>query len=137
MAGLPARIRGPLPGRAKGPHARQYGRHGQKRGGIDILARRDGIHDHFVGIQCGRYDVPLTKAAILKDCRDALAIKAGPKEIMFTTCPSDTKATDAAIEVESELRAEGHDLSHVTCRRYDCQNDVFVDVNPASDACRT
>lgn len=35
----------------------------------------------------------------------------GLKEIIFaTTCPSDTKATDAAIEVERELRAEGHDL---------------------------
>jgi hypothetical protein len=66
----------------KDPHAREYGRHGQKQRGID----------HFVGIQCCRYDVPLKKAAILKDCRDALAIKAGLKEIIFaTTCPSDTK----------------------------------------------
>src|ERR1022692_3436260 len=41
-------------------------------------------------------------------------IKAGLKEIIFaTTCPSDTKATDAAIEVERELRAEGHDLKVV------------------------
>lgn len=95
----------------KDPHAQEYGRHGQKQRGIDILGRRDGIHDHFVGIQCRRYDVPLKKAAILKDCRDALAIKAGLKEIIFaTTSPSDIKATDAAIEVESELRAEGHDL---------------------------
>jgi len=95
----------------KDPHAQEYGRHGQKQSGIDILARRDGIHDHFVGIQCRRYDVPLKKAVILKDCRDALTIKAGLKEIIFaTTCPSDTKATDAALEVESELRAEGYDL---------------------------
>src|SRR5262249_26663396 len=96
------------------PHAQEYGRHGQKQGGIDILGRRDGIHDYFVGIQCRRYDTPLKKAAILKDCRDALAIRAGLKEIIFaTTCPSDTKGTDAAIEVESELRAEGHDLKVV------------------------
>ncbi|WP_354110853.1 hypothetical protein [Bradyrhizobium sp. S3.12.5] len=93
------------------PHAQEYGRHGQKQRGIDILGRRDGIHDHFVGIQCRRYVEPLKKADILKDCRDALAIKAGLKEIIFaTTCPSDTKATDASLEVESELRAEGFDL---------------------------
>ncbi|MCK1668984.1 tetratricopeptide repeat protein [Bradyrhizobium sp. 153] len=93
------------------PHAQEYGRHGQKQRGIDILGRRNGVHDHFVGIQCRRYEVPLKKAAILKDCREALAIQARLKEIIFaTTCPSDTKATDAALEVESELRAEGHDL---------------------------
>ena len=93
------------------PHALEYGRHGQRQRGIDILGRRHGVLDLFVGIQCRRYDVPIKKAAILKGCRDALAIKAGLKEIIFaTTSPSDTKATDAAIEVESELRAEGHDL---------------------------
>jgi Flp pilus assembly protein TadD len=93
------------------PHAQEFGRHGQKQRGIDILGRRNGVHDHFVGIQCRRYVEPLKKAAILKDCRDALVIKAGLKEIIFaTTCPSDTKATDATLEVESELRAEGFDL---------------------------
>ncbi|MBM7482342.1 tetratricopeptide (TPR) repeat protein [Bradyrhizobium sp. USDA 3686] len=93
------------------PHAQEYGRNGQKQLGIDVLGRRDGVHDHFVGIQCRRYDKPLKKAAILKDCRDALSIKAGLKEIIFaTTCPSDARATDAALEVEAELRAEGHDL---------------------------
>jgi cellulose synthase operon protein C len=95
----------------KDPHAQEYGRHGQKQRGIDVLGRRNGDPDHFVGIQCRRYVEPLKKAAILKDCRDALAIKVGLKEIIFaTTCPSDTKATDAAFEVEGELRAEGHDL---------------------------
>lgn len=93
------------------PHALEYGRHGQRQRGIDILGRRNGVHDHFVGIQCRRYVEPLKKAAIVKDCRDALAIKAELKEIIFaTTCPSDTKATDAALEVENELRAEGYDL---------------------------
>jgi cellulose synthase operon protein C len=95
----------------KDPHALEYGRHGQKQRGIDILGRRNGDQNHFVGIQCRRYVDPLKKADILKDCRDALAIKAGLKEIIFaTTCPSDTKATDAANEVESELKAQGHDL---------------------------
>jgi tetratricopeptide (TPR) repeat protein len=95
----------------KDPHALEYGRHGQKQRGIDILGRRNGDQNHFVGIQCRRYVDPLKKADILKDCRDALAIKAGLKEIIFaTTCPSDTKATDAANEVESEFRAQGHDL---------------------------
>jgi len=82
----------------KDPHAQEYGRHGQKQRGIDILGRRNGDPNHFVGIQCRRYVEPLKKADILKDCRDALAIKAGVKEIIFaTTCPSDTKATDAAL----------------------------------------
>lgn len=98
----------------KDPHAQEYGRHGQKQRGIDIIARRNGDPSHFVGIQCRRYAEPLKKADILKDCMDALAIKAGLKEIIFaTTCPSDTKATDAAIEVENELRAQGHDLTVV------------------------
>jgi tetratricopeptide (TPR) repeat protein len=98
----------------KDPHAQEYGRNGQKQRGIDVLGRRNGDPDHFVGIQCRRYVEPLKKAEILKDCKAALAIKAGLKEIIFaTTCPSDTKATDAAIEVESELRAQGHDLKVV------------------------
>jgi tetratricopeptide (TPR) repeat protein len=53
----------------------------------------------------------MPKAKILADSREALTIKAGLKEIIFaTTCPSDTGMTDAAHEVESELRAEGQDL---------------------------
>src|ERR1700733_1554608 len=95
----------------KDPHTQEYGRNGQKQRGIDILGRRDGIHDHFVGVQCRRYDVPLKKAAILKDCMDAPAIKARLKEIILaTTCPSDSRATDAALKDESELRADGHGL---------------------------
>jgi hypothetical protein len=58
----------------KDPHAQEYGRHGQKQRGIDILGRRNGDPNHFVGIQCRRYVDPLKKADILKDCRDALAI---------------------------------------------------------------
>jgi tetratricopeptide (TPR) repeat protein len=98
----------------KDPHAQEYGRNGQKQRGIDVLGRRNGDPDRFVGIQCRRYVEPLKKAEILKDCKAALAIKAGLKEIIFaTTCPSDTKATDAAIEVEREFRAQGHDLKVV------------------------
>jgi cellulose synthase operon protein C len=95
----------------KDPHAQEYGRHGQKQRGIDILGRRNGDPNHFVGIQCRRYAEPLKKADIIKDCKHALAIKVGLKEIIFaTTYPSDTKAADAANEVESELRAQGYDL---------------------------
>jgi tetratricopeptide (TPR) repeat protein len=98
----------------KDPHAQEYGRNGQKQRGIDVLGRRDGDPDHFVGVQCRRYDKPMKKAQILADCREALTIKAGLKEIIFaTTCASDTKATDAAIEVERELRTGGHDLKVV------------------------
>jgi hypothetical protein len=98
-------------GELKDPHAQEYGRNGQKQRGIDVLGRRDGNADYFVGIQCRRLDKPMKKAKILADCREALTIQAGLKEIIFaTTCPSDTKATDAAIEVERDLRAEGHDL---------------------------
>jgi len=96
------------------PHAQEYGRNGQEQRGIDVLGRRNGDPDHFVGVQCRHIKAPMKKAKILKDCREALTIKAGLKEIIFaTTCPSDTKATDAAIEVERELRAEGHDLKVV------------------------
>jgi Flp pilus assembly protein TadD len=96
------------------PHAQEYGRNGQEQRGIDVLGRRNGDPDHFVGIQCRRLATPMKKAKILADCRAALSIKAGLKEIIFaTTCPSDVNATNAAIEVERELRGEGHDLKVV------------------------
>jgi hypothetical protein len=98
----------------KDPHAQEYGRNGQKQRGIDVLGRRNGDPNHFVGVQCRDVATPLKKATILTDCREALTIRAGLKEIIFaTTAPSDTRATDAAIEVERELRAEGHDITVV------------------------
>lgn len=98
----------------KDTHAQEYGRNGQGQYGIDVLGRRDGNSDHFVGVQCRRLDKPMKKDEIFADCRASLSIKAGLKEIIFaTTCPSDVHATNAAIEVERELRAEGHDLKVV------------------------
>lgn len=94
------------------PNAQEYGRHGQAQGGIDILGRRNGRPDHFVGIQCRRYDKPLKQTKILADARSALKLEAGLKELIFaTTAPDDTGATDAALAVERQLRAEGHDLT--------------------------
>ena len=94
------------------PNAQEYGRNGQKQRGIDVLGRRGGKGDHFVGVQCRRIDEPIKQAKILSDARDALTIKAGLKELIFaTTAPDDTGATDAAIAVEQLLRAEGHDLT--------------------------
>lgn len=93
------------------PHAQEYGRAGQKQRGIDILARRDGREDYFVGVQCRLITTPLKKAKILSDARAALTLKAGLKELIFaTTAPDDTGACDAAIEVSRELQAEGHDI---------------------------
>lgn len=93
------------------PNAQEYGRTGQDQAGIDILARRGGDKDHFVGVQCRHIQKPLKKAKILSDARDALAIEAKLKELIFaTTAPDDTKATNAAIEVERQLNAEGHDI---------------------------
>jgi predicted Zn-dependent protease len=57
---------------------------------------------------------PLKEVKILSDCRAALGLKAGLKEIIFaTSAPDDTGASDAAIAVERTLRAEGHDLKVV------------------------
>lgn len=93
------------------PHAQEYGRAGQKQRGIDILARRDGQDDHFVGVQCRLIAKPLTKSKIRSDAQAALKLKAGLKELVFaTTAPDDTGASDAAIEVTRELKAEGHEL---------------------------
>lgn len=98
----------------KDPHAQEYGRHDQKQQGIDILGRRNGDPTRLVGVQCRRYVEPLKYVDMLKDCREALEIKAGLKEIIFaTTAPSDTKATDAVLEVERLMRSEGHDLTVV------------------------
>ncbi|MCJ2189275.1 PIN domain-containing protein [Novosphingobium beihaiensis] len=96
----------------KDPHAQEYGRHGQKQRGIDILGRRNGDPDHFVGIQCRRVQKPLAEKKIEEDCRAALTIQAGIREIIFaTTAPVDTGATDAAISVEKKLRKEGHNVT--------------------------
>lgn len=96
------------------PNAQEYGRGGQNQRGIDILGKRNGDPDHYVGVQCRRIVKPLKEAKILKDCRAALALKANLKEILFaTTAPDDTGASDAAIAVERTLRLEGHDLTVV------------------------
>ncbi|MES2354962.1 MAG: tetratricopeptide repeat protein [Pseudomonadota bacterium] len=93
------------------PYAQEYGRGGQAQKGIDILGRRDGATDCYVGIQCRLVTKPLKKGKILDDCRAALTIKANLKEIVFaTTAPDDTVATDAATEIERILREEGYDL---------------------------
>ena len=85
----------------KDPNTQEYGRSGQKQGGIDIIGRRNTDPEHWVGIQCRLIKTPLKKAKILSDCREALQLKAKLKEIIFaTTAPDDKKATDDAIEVE-------------------------------------
>ncbi|WP_133245819.1 tetratricopeptide repeat protein [Candidatus Phycosocius bacilliformis] len=93
------------------PHAQEYGRNGQNQGGIDVLGVRDGVEDHFVGVQCRLISKPLKEAKILEDARNALKLKAGLKELVFaTTAPDDAGATDAALAVTRILKAEGHNL---------------------------
>lgn len=94
------------------PNAMEYGRNGQTQQGIDILGRRGGVGEHHVGIQCRCVAKPLKFAKIMKDCRDALRLKAVLKEIIFvTTAKDDRAASDAALEVERQLAAEGHAVS--------------------------
>ncbi len=95
------------------PNAQEYGRNGQDQRGIDVLGRRFAHGpDHYVGIQCRLITKPLKEAKIEEDCRDALTLKAGLKEIIFaTTAPDSTTASDAAIAVEKKLRAEGFDVT--------------------------
>lgn len=93
------------------PHAQEYGRGGQNQRGVDILARRNGNPDCLVGIQCRRIERPLRYDKMIKDCREALKLSSGLREIIFaTTAPDDTHAEDAARRAESELRAKGHDV---------------------------
>lgn len=92
-------------------NTQEYGRLGQGQNGIDILGRRDGRGDHFVGIQCRRVQKPLRGTDISTDCENALRLEPRLKEIIFaTTAPDDAKATDAAMAVEQDLRARGHDI---------------------------
>ncbi|MES0057280.1 tetratricopeptide repeat protein [Mesorhizobium sp. M0078] len=94
------------------PNTVEYGRGGQDQGGIDVIGRRNGDPKHYVGVQCRRITKPLKQAKILSDCRAALQLEAGLKEIIFaTTADDDTHATDAAVAVERALREEGHDLT--------------------------
>ncbi|MDB5416037.1 MAG: hypothetical protein JWR10_4372 [Rubritepida sp.] len=94
------------------PHAQEYGRSGQSQGGIDILGRRGGRTDHFVGVQCRLILKPLKEKKILSDARAALKLRVGLKELIFvTTAPDDTGAADAAIAVTRLLQAEGHELT--------------------------
>jgi MinD-like ATPase involved in chromosome partitioning or flagellar assembly len=107
------------------PHAQEYGRNGQDQHGIDILGRRNGDPNHYVGIQCRLIEKPDSEGKILKDCRAALKIKASLKEIIFaTSAPNDTRATDAAISVEHTLRSEGHDLRVVVLGWADLQTKI-------------
>lgn len=98
----------------KDPNAQEYGRGGQDQSGIDILGKRNGDPEHYVGVQCRLIMKPLKEGKILADSRAALELKAGLREIIFaTTAPDDTGATNAAIAVERTLRDEGHDLTVV------------------------
>ena len=101
-------------GELNDPHVQEYGRHGQKQRGIDLLGRRDGKPDHWVGIQCKRYEESIGEREILEECRAALTLEQKLKELIFaTTAPNDRKMTDAAARVEAILRGEGHDLTVV------------------------
>ena len=94
------------------PNTKEYGRNGQDQGGIDILGYRNGNPDHAVGIQCRKIEKCLKQAVILKDCRAALELEFGLREIIFaTTAANDTKADQAAKAVERLLRSEGYDLT--------------------------
>jgi cellulose synthase operon protein C len=109
------------------PNAQEYGRGGQKQGGIDILGKRNGNPDHYVGIQCRLITKPLKEPGILKECSAALELEAGLKEIIFaTTAPHDTHATDAAIAVERTLRREGHNVTVVVYGWEALQNKIAV-----------
>lgn len=90
------------------PHTQEYGRSGQDQRGIDILGRRDCNPNHPVAVQCRKVENPLKKAKIESDCRRALELEPGLKEIIFaTTAQDDTHATDAAKEVENALVSDG------------------------------
>lgn len=81
------------------PNAKEYGRNGQDQGGIDILGHRDPVR--AVGVQCRLIQKSLKRAKLLADCRAALALSFGLKEIIFaTTAPNDTKAEQAAKAVK-------------------------------------
>jgi hypothetical protein len=93
------------------PHVREYGRHGQKQHGIDLIGRRDGRPDRDVGIQCRLVKAPLKRVKIIADSRAALGLEPRLKEIIFaTTAPDDTHSVDATASAERELRGEGHDI---------------------------
>ena len=91
------------------PHLQEYGRNGQNQSGIDLLGCRNGDPDLPVAVQCRRVEKPLKKAKIEDDCRKALILEPKLTEIIFaTTAPDDAHATDAARQVEKQLREEGH-----------------------------
>lgn len=115
-------------------NAQEFGRSGQSQGGIDIIACRNGDRSHYVGVQCRLIAKPLSKKKILSDAREVLALDLGLKELIFaTTARDDANATKAAIEVERELAAEGHDLRIVVLgweqmQKLICQHDVAYHV---------
>lgn len=109
------------------PHVLEYGRDGQGQSGIDLIGRRDGKADLWVGIQCRRIQKPIKESKILADCEAALELEQGLKELIFaTTAPNDTGATDAAARVEKKLRADGHDMKVVVYGWGEMQNRIAL-----------
>jgi Transglycosylase SLT domain len=119
----------------KDPHALEYGRNGQEQRGIDILGRRNGAPDYFVGIQCRRLAKPMKKAKILADCRAALSIKAGLKEIIFaTTYESDVNATTPELLAAlAQVESTGNPVAR-TYWRWQLTWNPFAVYKPASSA---
>ena len=94
------------------PNTKEFGRNGQGQGGIDLLGYREGDPSRAVGVQCRLIAKSLKQAKIMSDCRAALALGFGLREMIFaTTAPNDVKSDQAAKAVERILRAEGHDLT--------------------------
>ena len=93
------------------PNTNTYGRRGQAQQGVDIVGKRDGNPEKFVGIQCKLkgHDKELTEEIVREEVTKALSFCPLLAEyFIISTAPDDAKLQKLARELELEIKSE-HD----------------------------
>lgn len=90
------------------PLTQEWGREGQNQHGIDLSGFRDGDTSKPVGVQCKRFEDPLTEAALRAAVTKAREFVPPLRElIVATTSDRDAKIQAVCQQITRELIAEG------------------------------
>ncbi|MEJ8561565.1 hypothetical protein QTO30_10285 [Yoonia sp. GPGPB17] len=130
------------------PNANTYGTRGNAQQGVDIVGKRNGDPDHYVGIQCKlkKEDKKLTKRILRDEVKEALAFKPSLKEyFVITTAADSAEIQQYARELELEIKKEhsrlvsvqvwGWDTLQREIQKYPDVTKIFYpDFTPHSEA---